>query len=69
MCVMWGKQFTFICFLLLDIFFIYISIVIPFPGLPFRNLLSHPNSPCLYEAVPLSPTPTLQSWHSPILGH
>jgi hypothetical protein len=31
-------------FLSLDIFFIYISNVIPFPGLPSRNHLSHPPS-------------------------
>jgi hypothetical protein len=39
----------------LDISFIYISIVFPFPGLPFGNPLSHPPSPCLCEIVP-SPT-------------
>jgi hypothetical protein len=31
---------------LLDIFFIYISNVIPFPGFPFKNPLSLPHSPC-----------------------
>jgi hypothetical protein len=36
----------------LDIFFIYISNVSPFPGLPFGNPLSHPPSPCLYEGAP-----------------
>jgi hypothetical protein len=30
----------------LDIFKIYISNVFPFPGLPFRNSLSYPLSPC-----------------------
>ena len=39
----------------MDIFFIYISNVLPFPGSPFRNTLSHPSSPCLYEGAP---TPT-----------
>jgi hypothetical protein len=33
--------------LLLDIFFIYITNVIPFPGFPSKNPLSHPPSPCL----------------------
>jgi hypothetical protein len=34
----------------MDIFFIYISNIFPFPGLPFRNPLSH--TPCLYEGAP-----------------
>jgi hypothetical protein len=38
---------------LLDIFFIYISNVIPFPSFPSENLLLPPSSPC-------SPTHTLQ---------
>jgi hypothetical protein len=38
--------------LLLDIFFIYISNVFTFPGLPFGNPLSHPLSPCLYKGAP-----------------
>ena len=37
---------------MLDIFFIYISNVIPFPGLPSRSPLSHPFFPCLYEGTP-----------------
>jgi hypothetical protein len=36
------------------IFFIYISNVFSFPGFPFRNPLTHPPSPCLYEGAPLS---------------
>jgi hypothetical protein len=43
----------------LDIFFIYISNVFPFSGLPFGNPLSHPSSPCLNEGVP--PTHPLPS--------
>jgi hypothetical protein len=39
-------------YFLLDIFFIYISNVSPFPGLPFGNPLSHSPSPCLYEGAP-----------------
>ena len=35
----------------LDIFFIYISNVFLFPGLPFGSPLSHP-PPCLYEGAP-----------------
>jgi hypothetical protein len=34
-----------------NIFFIYISNVFLFPGLPFRNPLSHSPSPCLYEGL------------------
>jgi hypothetical protein len=52
----------------LDIFFIYISNVFPFPGLPFRNPLSHPSSLCLYEGAP-PPPPILLPWHSPTLGY
>ena len=50
---------------LLNIFFIYISIVVPFPGLPFGNPLSHSLSSCLYEGAPHPHT------HSclPVLGH
>ena len=36
-----------ILFFLLDSFFIYISNVFPFPGLPFRTPLSHPHLPRL----------------------
>jgi hypothetical protein len=42
----------------LGIFFIYISNVFPFPGLPFGKPLFHLPFPCLYEGVP-PPTPTL----------
>jgi hypothetical protein len=56
------------CFLyfyfLLDIFFIYISNVIPFPSFPSQ--LPYPLPP------PPAPQPTYShswSWHSPILGH
>ena len=52
---------------LLDIFFIYISNVIPFPGFPSKNPLPHTLSP-----LPLLtnvPTPASWPWHSPILGH
>ena len=58
-------------FVLLDIFFIYISNVIPFPRSPSENPLSNPPSPCFYKGVPSthSPTPASLSWHSPTLGH
>ena len=46
------------CFLL-DILFIYISNVIPFPGLPSRNPLAHPSSPCFYEGAPKHTYPLL----------
>jgi hypothetical protein len=49
-------KFFFHFLLLLDIFFIYISNVIPFPGLSSKNPLSHPPSPCLYEGAPHLPT-------------
>jgi hypothetical protein len=42
-------------FLFLDIFFIYISNVIPFPNFPSENPLSPPHSPCL----PTHPLPFL----------
>ena len=45
-------------FFLLDIFFIYISNVIPFPGFPSENALSPPLSPC---------SPTIPLW-LPSLG-
>jgi hypothetical protein len=53
----------------LDIFFIYISNVFPFPGLPFGKPLTHPPFPCLYEGAPPPTTPILLPWHSPTLGH
>jgi len=37
---------------LLDILFIYISNVIPFPGFAPRNPLFHPFFPCFYEGAP-----------------
>jgi hypothetical protein len=44
----------------LDLFFIYISNVIPFPGFP--PFLKHPSSPYFYEGVP-SPTHPLPPPH------
>jgi hypothetical protein len=44
-----------------DIFFIYISNVFPFPGLPFGNPLSHSLFPCLYENAPAPTYPLLSS--------
>ena len=45
----------FLIFFLLDIFFIYISNVIPFPGFPSKKPLSHPLSPYLpTHPLPLS---------------
>jgi hypothetical protein len=49
----------FLFFKKLDIFFIYISNVFPFPGLPFRNTLSHLPPPCLYESAPQPTHPLL----------
>ena len=49
----------------LDIFFIYISNVIPFPSFPSEK------SPILFPLPLLTnlPTPASWPWHSPILGH
>ena len=53
------------CTFLLDIFFIYISNVIPFPSFPSEN-------PLFTLPPPPASQPTHShswSWHSPILGH
>ena len=52
-------------YFLLDIFFIYISNVIPFPSFPSKNPLSSPYSPLLPKP------PTSISWprHSTMLGY
>jgi hypothetical protein len=55
---------SFLFLFLLDIFFIYISNVIPFPSLPSRNPPSPPHS-----LLPNPPTPASWPWHSPTLGH
>jgi hypothetical protein len=51
-------------YIISDIFFIYISNVIPFPGFPSENLLSPPTSPLLTNP----PTPASTPWHSPTQG-
>ena len=43
------NDFSFYIFLLLNIFFIYIFNVFPFPGLPLGKPFSYAPSPCLYE--------------------
>jgi hypothetical protein len=57
----------------LDILFIYISNVIPFPGFPSGSPYPIPPSLCFYEVLPYpsihSPTPASPPWHSPTLGH
>ena len=53
-------------FLFLNIFFIYILNVFPFPGLPFGNSLSLPPSSCLYEGA-LPPTHPIQNHRSRML--
>jgi hypothetical protein len=50
---------------LLDIFFIYISNVIPLSGFPSKNPLSPPPLPLVTNP----PTPTSWPWQAPILGH
>jgi hypothetical protein len=54
-------------FVFLDIVFIYISNVIPFPSFPSENSLSSPLSPL--PLLPNPPTSASWPWHSPILGH
>jgi hypothetical protein len=54
-------EFFFEFLFLLDIFSIYISNVIPFPGFPSKTSLSYPSSPC----SPIYPLPLF----SPKLGH
>ena len=46
-------------FFLLDILFIYILNVIPFPGYPSRKPTSHPPSTCFYEGDPPTTYPPL----------
>jgi hypothetical protein len=55
--------------ILLDSFFIYISNVIPFPGFPFENLLSHLYPPASMRVFSLPPIPPSLPWHSPTLEH
>lgn len=45
------NPFSFSLLLLLDILFIYISNVIPFPSSHSRNSLLHPPSPCFCEGA------------------
>ena len=61
-------HFFLVLFILLEIFFIFISNIILFPvSFSPRNTLSHPLSPCFYEGVPPPTYPLLPS--CPILGH
>jgi hypothetical protein len=53
---------------LLDIFFNYISNVIPFPCPP-PDPLSHPPSSWFYEGAPPPTNSPSLPWHSPTLGH
>jgi hypothetical protein len=46
----------FLVFFPLDILFIYISSVIPFPGFPSRNPLSHPPPSASLRVLPYPPT-------------
>jgi hypothetical protein len=59
-------QVKFFFLLLLDIFFIYISNVIPVPGLPLTAPF-----PYLLSPPPLTnpPNSAFWPWHSPMLGH
>ena len=51
---------------LLDIFFIYISNVITFPGFPSEK---HPPHILTPSPAHQHTTPASWPWHSPILGH
>ena len=51
--------------ILLDIFFIYISNIIPFPHFPFKSTPVPFPLPLLTNP----PTPASLSWHSPTLWH
>jgi hypothetical protein len=55
--------------LLLDIFFIYISNFMPFPGFPPKGPYSIPPPPHPPLWSPNPPTFASLSWHSPTLGH
>jgi hypothetical protein len=52
-------------FFKLDIIFIYISNIIPFPGFPSENPLYHP----LFPLFTNPPIPTSWPWHYLMLGH
>jgi hypothetical protein len=55
----------------LYIFFIYISNVFPFPGLPFRTTLSQSPPPASISGCSPThpPTSIFPPWHSPTLRH
>ena len=50
-------------------FFIYISNIFPFPGLPFRNSLPHLPIPASMRVLHHLPPPLFPHQHSPTLGH
>jgi hypothetical protein len=61
---------NFIAFFFLVLFFTYISNVFPFPGLLFKNPLSHPVFIRVFPHPPTHPpTPAFMPWHSSTLGH
>jgi hypothetical protein len=57
--------YSLIFLILLDIFFIYISNFIPFPGFPSENPIYPISLPLLTNLL----TPASLSWHYSILGH
>jgi hypothetical protein len=63
------KTIFFFFFYLLDIFFIYISNVVPFPGSPLLAKPPIPLPPPPASVRVLPPTPASLPWHSPTLGH
>jgi hypothetical protein len=54
---------------LLDIFFIYVSNVIPFFGPPPENPYPFPSPPATMRVFPHPPILASLPWHSPTIGH
>ena len=65
----WRQVVDLLVLLLLDIFFIYISSIVSFPGPPFRKPLSNLLPPVSVKVFPHPPTAVFLPWHSPTLGH
>jgi hypothetical protein len=66
----WGGigRFFYYFFILVDIFFIYISNVFPFPGIPSGIPLYHPSSLCLYDGASPSTCSSLPTLAFPYTG-
>jgi hypothetical protein len=65
-----NRKCSFFLLFILDMFFIYIRNVFPFPFPPFINSLTHPLPLPLWQCSPTQEhPPAFQPWHCPILGH